>query len=65
MMHDELIPVGIEQVPPEIAAREARNAYMREWRKKHPGKQQEYMKRYWAHRYQRDMEAAMQALNEQ
>lgn len=65
MTHVEFIPEGTEQVPPETAAREARNAYMREWRKKNPGKQQEYMKRYWVRRYQRDMEAAMQALNEQ
>lgn len=49
----------------EAAAREARNAYYREWRKKHPEKQREYMQRYWARRYQRGLEAAMQAGNEQ
>ena len=28
-------------------AREARNKYMREWRKKNPDKQKEYERRHW------------------
>ncbi len=28
-------------------ARQARNAYYRQWHAKHPGKQYEYCKRYW------------------
>lgn len=28
-------------------ARQARNAYMAEWRKKHPEKEEEYKSRYW------------------
>lgn len=31
----------------KIGASEARRQYYREWRKKNPGKQQEYMQRYW------------------
>lgn len=28
-------------------AKKARNEYYKEWRKKHPNKQQEYNRRYW------------------
>lgn len=31
-------------------AREAKNAYQRQWYKKHPGKLREYRERYWMKR---------------
>lgn len=39
----------IDQQAQELseAAREARNAANREWRKKHPAKVREYNRRYW------------------
>lgn len=31
-------------------ARQARNAYMAEWRKRHPEKEREYKEKYWQRR---------------
>lgn len=36
--------------------KEARAAYAREWRKKNPGKNKEYVDRYWENRIKREME---------
>lgn len=36
------------------AARQARNAYLREWRRKNPDKNKEYIERYWTKRAERE-----------
>ncbi len=45
-------PVGTTYPPmtdqQREAARQARNAYLREWRRRNPGKTREYQERHWA-----------------
>ena len=35
------------------AARKSRAEYYKEWRRKNPGKQREYIERYWQRRYEK------------
>ena len=38
----------------DLAIRQARSAYLREWRKKNPNKSKEYSDRYWEKRAMRE-----------
>ena len=39
-------------------ARIAKREYQRRWRKEHPGKYREYLKKYWAKKYREQQEKA-------
>lgn len=46
------------------AIRASRAAYQREWRRKNPGKNKEYIDRYWENRIKREMEVGKDALDQ-
>ena len=46
------------------AAREARNAYMREWRKKNPDKERAIRRRYWASKAEKRAEMRQEETTE-
>ena len=43
------------------AVKASRAAYQREWRRKNPGKNKEYIDRYWENRIKREMEVQRNA----